>query len=310
MISGRTVAHTELLPVAALLAISAVWGSTFVAIKGGLDGIAPFGFLVLRFGLAALCLLAIYGRRLRGASSADRRAALALGLWLFAAYALQMLGVERSTASKGGFITGLSVIFVPVGIWLWQRRAPGWRYALAALVATIGLGLLTLQGDLSLEVGDLLLLGCAICFAGHLIALGHYTQRHPLPPLVVGQVAVVAILSLPVALVVEGAPVPTTASAVFGVVYTALAATVFVLIVQTWAQRTVSPTRAAIIFATEPVFAALFAVLLGGETLSLQQAAGGALIVVGMLVAAPAEARAAGAPGRLAPHPPPPQAAL
>lgn len=310
MVSGSPGFRTELVPVVALVAISAVWGSTFIAIKGGLDGIAPFGFLVLRFGLAALCLLALYGRRLRGASSADYRAAIVLGLWLFAAYALQMLGVERSTASKGGFITGLSVVFVPLGVWIWQRRSPGWRFAFAALVATIGLGLLTLRGDLTLEFGDLLLLACAIGFAGHLIALGHYTRRHPLPPLVIGQVSVVALLALPVALAVEGVPVPTTVSAIFGVTYTALAATVFVLVVQTWAQRTVSPTRAAIIFATEPVFAALFAVLVGGETLSVHQAAGGALIVVGMLFAAPAEGRATGTPGRLAPHPPPSRAVL
>ncbi|MCS6802142.1 MAG: DMT family transporter [Chloroflexota bacterium] len=294
--------YQSVLPVAALIAVTAIWGSTFVAIKGGLDGIAPFGFLVLRFGLAALCLLPFYGRDLRRMTAADWTAALVVGLWLFGAYALQMLGVERSTASKGGFITGLSVIFVPIGVWLWQHRAPGWRFAFAAALATLGLGLLTLKGDLTVETGDLLLLGCAVCFAGHIIALGHSTQRHPLPVLVVGQVGLVALLSLPFALAFERVPIPTTPAAVFGVVYTSLAATVFVLVVQTWAQRTVSPTRAAIIFAAEPVFAALFAVLLGGETLSALQVVGGALIVIGMLFAIPAEAKSTGVAGRLTPH--------
>jgi drug/metabolite transporter (DMT)-like permease len=99
---------------------------------------------------------------------------------------------------------------------------------------------------------------------------------------------------LPIAVVFERPPIPATGAAWFGVVYTALFATVLVLVVQTWAQRVVSPTRAAIIFAGEPIFAALFAVLLGGETLTLQQIVGGALIVVGMLFAIPEEPASAG----------------
>jgi drug/metabolite transporter (DMT)-like permease len=271
-------------PVAALLAITAIWASTFVVIKGGLDGTGPFTFVALRFGLAAFVLATIFAPRLRRTSVGDWQAAGVLGLWLFGGYALQTLGLQSSTASKGGFITGLAVVLVPVGVWLWKRQPPGLRYGAGALAATIGLGLLTLDGDLTPEIGDLLLLGCAVAFAGHIIALGYYARRRSIEAIIVGQVALTAGLATVAALLVEPrAPIPFASLA--AAVYTALAATVLVLVLQTWAQRSVSANRTAIIFAAEPVFAAIFAVMLGGETLGLREIAGGGLIVAGMTLA-------------------------
>ncbi|MFN8534689.1 MAG: DMT family transporter [Dehalococcoidia bacterium] len=272
------------LPTAALVAATIVWGSTFVVIRGGLEGVAAFGFVALRFSLAALVLGALAARQFRRTTRHDWRSAAGVGLWLFLAYALQTLGLERSTASQGGFITALSIVLVPIGVWIWEHRRPGRRLALGVAAATAGLALLSLDETLTVQAGDLLLFGGAVAFAGHIITLGRAARVGPNPALVVGQVAVVAVLAWPAALVIEGMPRP-DAPAWAAVLYTAVMATVVVLLVQSWAQRSVSANRAAVIFALEPVFAALFAVAFGGESLGTRQLAGGALIVLGMLVA-------------------------
>ncbi|GIW09335.1 MAG: hypothetical protein KatS3mg061_0392 [Dehalococcoidia bacterium] len=159
--------------------------------------------------------------------------------------------------------------------------------------------MLSLREALSLALGDVLTLLSAVSFAGHIVALSHYARRHRNDLLVAGQVMVVAGLALPVALLWEGLPRLDQLGTVLALLFTALAATVLVLVVQTWAQRHLSATQAAIILAAEPLFAALFAVLFSGETLGLRDLMGGGLVVSGMLlaVAQPAQEPApAGAP--------------
>jgi drug/metabolite transporter (DMT)-like permease len=209
-------------------------------------------------------------------------ATLTMGLALFAGYALQTFGLELTTPAKAGFITGLSVVIVPVvsTLLLRQRLARGaW---LGVGLATIGLALLSLQADLSVDPGDLLVLGCALAFACQILLTGRFAPRHDPLLLTFGQIVVVAFLAGTAALLLESPPAPTR-NVVFAAAFTGILATSLAFGIQTVAQRFTSPTRTALVFATEPVFAAIFSFLLIGEVLALRQLAGCALILAGMI---------------------------
>ncbi|MCS7001902.1 MAG: DMT family transporter [Dehalococcoidia bacterium] len=272
-----------LVPEAALALATAAWGSTFAVIQIGLEGYSPFAFVALRFGVAAAVLAVALAPSLRQATWADWRGATVVGAWLFAGYALQTTGLTMTTASNAAFITSLSVVIVPFVAWAWlgQRPTP-WGMG-GAVVATLGLALLTLDGSLVPELGDLLVLACALAFAVHIVALARHIEGN-LAALLVGQLAVTALMALPFAVVVEGALLPPTPVGWAALLYTALIATVATFAVQTWAQRRVSAMRVALIFVLEPVFAAAFAAALIGELMSPRQLAGAAIVVLGTLL--------------------------
>ncbi len=265
--------------------VSAIWGSTFIVIKAGLGSVGPLGYIALRFGLAALLLAVFALPSLRRAARKELAAAATLGIVLFTGYALQTVGLTLATASEGGFITGLSTVIVPFVVWIWFRLRPSGLFFAGAAVATAGLGVLTLTESLRPALGDVLLFGCAVAFALHILLLGWFAARYGAGVLIAGQVIVVAVLALVAAAVVEGPPVPDGPAGWLSAIYTAVAATAGVLALQTWAQRRVSANRTAMIFAAEPVFAALFAALFGGERFTTRDLIGAALILAGIVAA-------------------------
>jgi drug/metabolite transporter (DMT)-like permease len=207
-----------------------------------------------------------------------------MGLALFAGYALQTFGLRLTTPAKAGFITGLSVVIVPVVSTLALRQRLSWGVWLGVGLATAGLALLSLQSNLSVSPGDLLVLGCALAFACQILLTGRFAPRYDPLLLTFGQIAVVASLAGIAALLLESPPEP-TGTVLFAAVFTGVLATSLAFGIQTVAQRFTSPTRTALVFATEPVFAAVFSFLLIGEVLGLRQLAGCALILAGMVVA-------------------------
>jgi len=211
-------------------------------------------------------------------------APLLMGLALFAGYALQTFGLRLTTPAKAGFITGLSVVIVPVVSTLALRQRLSWGVWLGVGLATAGLALLSLQSNLSVSPGDLLVLGCALAFACQILLTGRFAPRYDPLLLTFGQIAVVASLAGIAALLLESPPEP-TGTVLFAAVFTGVLATSLAFGIQTVAQRFTSPTRTALVFATEPVFAAVFSFLLIGEVLGLRQLAGCALILAGMVVA-------------------------
>ncbi|NMB17290.1 MAG: DMT family transporter [Firmicutes bacterium] len=267
----------------ALLFVAAIWGTTFVAVKEALADLAPYNFLAIRFTLA-LIVLAVpgfcRGRRLR-ASSLWRGARL--GTLLFAAYALQTVGLQYTTASNAAFITGLSVVLVPLLTAVGLRSLPAPESIGGALLAAVGLGCLTLGDGLVLNVGDLLVLGCAFAFAGHIVLIGKYAAQSSTYELVVGQMLAVALWAWLFTLIWEEPSLHATPRTWAAIVITGILASAVALSIQTTMQRFTSPTRTGIIFSTEPVFAALFAYLWLHETLSLKQLVGCVLILSGML---------------------------
>jgi drug/metabolite transporter (DMT)-like permease len=211
-------------------------------------------------------------------------ASLLMGIALFAGYALQTFGLQLTTPAKAGFVTGLSVVMVPVVATLALHQKLGRGAWLGVGLATAGLALLTLNAGFSVNPGDVLVFGCAAAFACQILLTGRFAPRFDPLLLTFGQIVVVALLAAAAALVVERPAIP-TGSVLFAAAFTGILATSLAFGVQTVAQRFTSSTRTALIFATEPIFAALFSFLLIGEVLGLRQLAGCGLILAGMVLA-------------------------
>lgn len=277
----------QLLADLALLLVALIWGSTFVLVKEAVNQVKPFSFIALRFALATLLMTLLFGRRLRALGRQGLLAGALIGVFLTAGYGFQTAGLQYTTASKAGFITGLSVVIVPFAAWLILRRRPTPNALAGVVLATIGLALLSLQTGESLKIewGDLLVLGCAFSFALHIVTVGAFAPHMDPLALTTAQISVAALISGALALTVEGGWSGFSGSVWFAAFFTGLLATSLAFAVQTTAQAFTTSTHTALIFATEPVFAALFGYLLAGERLTGRALLGCGLILAGMVVA-------------------------
>ncbi|MBZ4420958.1 DMT family transporter [Myxococcus sp. RHST-1-4] len=269
----------------ALALITVFWGVTFVVVKDALGYGDPFSFLALRFLVGALVLSALAGRQVLQPRNLRNGAVLAL--FLFAGFALQTVGLTLTTPSRSAFITGMSVVFVPLLSLLLFKRVPKPTSLLGVVLAAVGLYFLTRPEvgaqEGGLARGDLLTLGCAVAYAGHITLTERYAPKEGVTGLVAVQlwgVALLSALSLPfVERRVEWTPSFVGAVLVCGVLASAVA-----ISVQTWGQARTTAVRAAVIYSMEPVFAAAYSVALGYEVLGAREWAGGSLILLGVLV--------------------------
>jgi drug/metabolite transporter (DMT)-like permease len=293
----RALTSRAILADAALLLVTLVWGATFVMVKDAVSNYPVFSFLAIRFWLATIALLPVlWIRRSRRPAKVVQAAGLAIerrallmgsllvGAALFAGYSFQTFGLRLTTPAKAGFITGLSVVIVPVVAALVSRRSPGRNVWIGVALATTGLALLSLNATLTIEVGDLVVMGCAFSFAAHILLTSHFARRCDPLRLAFGQILVVAVLSTLAAGLPEGIP-PPTQDVLFAAAFTGLLATSAAFGIQTVAQRYTTASHTALIFAAEPVFAGLFSFLLIGEVLTARQMLGAFLILAGMIVA-------------------------
>ncbi len=281
-----------------LATVTVFWGGTFPMVKQAIAQVPVLCFLWLRFALAAGLLALLAGSRL---GSLDRRTlarGLALGTALFLAYLFQTFGLERTSAANAGFLTGLNVVWVPLlaGPLLGKPPSAGARIGVAFAVG--GLWLLTGTEPWNMAPGDLLVLACSVFVALHVLGLDALTAGSDSLVLTFVQIATMAVLALVGSLAFEPVTWPRTwtPDLAIALAVTAVLATVYAFWVMTTFQRWTTPTRAALIYTLEPVFCAVFSVLLAGEHLSSGAWIGGALIVVGMAVAEAWPARAAPAP--------------
>ncbi len=275
--------RTQFAADAALLLVALVWGSTFVMVKRAVAAYPVFPFLAIRFGIGGLALAVLcLAVRARVTWHTVKNGAI-LGLLLFGGYALQTVGLQWTSASKAGFITGLSVVMVPILAALLVRTTPSRAAMIGVVLAAAGLGLLTLQNSTAINIGDLVVLGCAVCFALHVVGISAFARAsHPIA-LAMVQISVVAVLSA-LAGLVRPATWPTpTFDTWMAAAFTGILATAAAIGIQTAAQRYTTPTHAALILTAEPIFAAVFGVLLAGEALSPRATAGGLIILQGML---------------------------
>lgn len=281
-----------------LLAVTAIWGATFPLVKNATDlangGVPTYWFLAARFTLAAVLLALLFRRRLAAAPARTWAAGALIGAFLFGGYAFQTFGLAHTTSAKAGFITGLSVVLVPVLAVVWLKRKPTPGAWIGVAVATAGLGLLSLNANLMPTYGDFLVFLCAIGFALHIAAVSRYAGPHDPIALAVIQIAAAAVFSWGAHLAEHRtlAPGVTQVDWLTGPGHVVLAwlicgllATAVAFFLQNVLQPYTTPTHTALIFAAEPVWAALFSFLLLGETLTVRGYLGAALILAGMLLA-------------------------
>ncbi len=279
---------------ALLLAVTFVWGATFLLVQNAVNVIPVFPFLAIRFGVAGLLMLAIcllrppWRRAI--ASHSLWLSGVALGVWLFAGYAFQTEGLLYTSAAQAGFITGLSVVLVPMFAALFLRHKADRSTWFGVAIATAGLFLLSYHKSAGINRGDVLVFLCAVSFAVQIVLVGRYAPKFSPLPLAAVQILTVGVLSAMVTiaqpsewrLAAQTIGAPPVLRALWICI---LLATVIAYFAQTAFQKFTTPTRTALIFSMEPVFAALTAYLWANQGLSPLALSGSSLILLGMLAA-------------------------
>lgn len=273
-----------------LLLVALIWGATFVTVKDALNDISPLLFNALRMALAFLCLVAFYPRELRRIGSREWRMSWPVGVLLFLGYSFQTTGLRLTTPSKSAFITGLSVVLVPLFLFaLFRRKISIWA-GVGVAAAFTGLAMLALPAgrnwsDLAqVNPGDWLTLACAIAFALQIIFLGRATQAVSFKAVAMLQTGIAAVLMASVVPLSEHLHVLWSGRVLIALVVTAVLATAAAFAIQSWAQQFTSATNTALIFTMEPVFALLTSYLVLQERLGGRALLGCGLILGGVLL--------------------------
>ena len=266
----------------ALLAMAACWGSTFFLIKDLLDRVPALDFLAVRFAIASAVLVLVAPKAVARLSPEVRKHAAVLGLLYGVAQILQTTGLAHTAASVSGFVTGLYVVFTPLlAAAILHTRIPPITWA-AVVLATIGLGVLALDG-FSIGYGEFITLVSAILYALHIVGLGAWSTVQDALGMTILQIIVIAVVCT-ASTVHDGIVLPDTTSDWVSVIYMAVVAGGLALLAQTWAQAHLPPTRSALIMSMEPVFASFFAVWLGGEQLTARLLVGGSMVLAAMVI--------------------------
>jgi drug/metabolite transporter (DMT)-like permease len=277
----------------ALFGVTAIWGSTFIIVQDAIAKVPVMDFLAVRFTVATLVMIALRPFFWRNITRRGLLRGVLLGVVLGLAYILQTFGLRFASAAVSGFITGMFVVLTPVISWVLLRRKTNRVTWLAIVLATIGLGLLGLHGW-SIGTGELLTLGCALFVALHIVGLGEWSAQHETYSFSVIQIGTIAVIAL-LASAPGGIMLPPDPGVWIAIGITAVLATAVAFLVQTWAQSLVSPMHAAVVMTMEPVFAGIFAVVIGGEHLTTRTLLGGVCVLAGMLLvqikSGPASAR-------------------
>lgn len=277
--------RTTRLATLVLLAMTACWGSTFFLIKDLQDRISALDFLAVRFPIATVALFLIFPRALAALSAESRRRAVVLGVLYAGGQVLQTVGLAHTAASVSGFITGMYVVCTPLLAAALLRTRIGVLTWVAVALAMAGIGVLTLQpGGLAFGYGETLTLVAAVIYALHIVGLGAWSRPEEAMGMSIVQLAVISVVCL-IGAAPDGIELPSRGVDWLSVLYMAVFAGALAMAGQTWAQAHLPPTRSAIIMSMEPVFAAFFAVLAGGESLTARLLLGGAMVVSAMLIA-------------------------
>ncbi|CAI9394610.1 DMT family transporter [Niallia sp. Sow4_A1] len=276
-----------------LLFVALIWGSTFVIVQNAIAFLQPLIFNGIRFFLAALFLflwlLLFKPSQLKQINIHCLKAGIILGICLFIGYAFQTIGLVYTTSSKAGFITGLSVVLVPLFMYLFMKQALLINHIIGVIIATIGLYLLTISNVFSFNIGDFFVFICAIGFALQIILTGKYSKQYPTLLLTIMQLLTVSILGFIGSFLFENPKANFKVNILFhkeviiALLITAILATAVAFIIQTSLQKYTNSTRVALIFATEPVFAAMTAYLFNNEQLTASATIGCMLILLGMV---------------------------
>jgi drug/metabolite transporter (DMT)-like permease len=271
-----------------LVFVTFVWGATFITIKNALHDSTPLIFNAVRMALAAVVLGAIYFKDLLGVSRESALAGMLVGVFLWLGYEFQTPGLQYTTASKSAFLTGMSVVLVPLFLAVgWRRRVNRWTL-LGVAIAFAGLYLMTIpahdRGLTTVNKGDVLTILCAIAFAFQIIFVGRATQRHAFRQIVVVETITCALLMAITAPLLEKTHIAFSGQVVWAILVTGLLGTALGFGAQGWAQQFTPPTHTALIFSLEPVFALMTSYVVLGERLGFRAGLGAAMILGGVLI--------------------------
>ncbi len=275
----------------ALIAVAALWGSTFIVVKGAVAEYPLYSFLALRFGIAVVAFVAIFPRVLTRLSWRAVGAGVFAGSWLCAGYIFQTWGLQDTTASKAAFITGMFVVITPLLQALLLRYLPSAASWFGAVLAVVGLWLLSGGSAGSWTVGDTRTLLCAAAYSVHMIVLGSIGKRYDVLTLTLVQLATIALVCGAFALVLEPLTPPVGTSLWIALLVTGVLCSAVAFAVQTYAQQHIPPARTALILISEPAFGGLFG-WIAGEALGVRGVIGALLILGGMIAAEVVGARA------------------
>ncbi len=279
-----------------LLGVVAIWGATFVLVKGALADVSPSLFNLIRMALAALCLAAVYGKHLRRLTQEAWIGGAVAGFFLALGYQFQTAGLALTTPSKSAFLTGLTVVFVPLLSIIPALRVPGsprprWNAYAGALVALLGITMLTAPGLFSrnslssgagMNRGDLLSLACALAFAFHLLSLAHLAHKIRFEQLALLQIGFCTLYMAASTPFLESSRFNLTPKVVIALLISATLSTAAAFTIQSWAQQHLAASHTALILSAEPLFAWISSLIFLHEGLAGHQAFGALLILAGI----------------------------
>jgi len=268
----------------ALFSIAVLWGFNFVVIKDVIDRVDPMLYVMLRYIVATAIFAAIVPRSVTRSTRPQWVMGAILGAFYLTALIVQTIGLQYTTPGKSGFITGLSVAMVPFLYWIFAHRSPGGTQILGAIVATVGLGVLSLQGDFTISWGDGLTLLAALFYALHIMTTGFFAPKVPPATLAVTQMATSAVIASAITPFVTEITLDLPWQVWAAVVWTAVSGTIYAFFLQSWAQRRTTSTHAAVLLCLESVFSALFGIIFGMDTLTWRLITGASLILSGILI--------------------------
>jgi drug/metabolite transporter (DMT)-like permease len=266
-----------------LLLVTLIWGTTFPLVKTALNFSSPFVFLTLRFGLATLAIWLIFSKKISFSDKGALKAGILIGIFLFLGFAFQTMGLKITAASKSAFITGLFVIMVPPLSYVILKEKPRIFSLIGLILAISGLWLMTRPKGSEFNSGDLLTFFCAVSFSLQVLFVQIYTKKFDFVTLTFIQILVTVLLSVPSMFVFEKPKLVYHPYLILAILICAIFATAVALFIQNRIQKDTTAVKASLIYAMEPVFAAIFSYLLLGEVLGWLGILGGGLILSGML---------------------------
>lgn len=285
--------------ISVLLLITVIWGGTFAVVKNALIDISPSVFLAVRFALASILLFPFVFSQLKKIDVEILKAGIILSFFFFLGFQFQTIGLNYTTATKSGFITGTFVVIIPILQILIEKRKPKIHNIIGIILVFLGLLFLSSRGEnifhflkhlgSDFNIGDLLTLICAILFAFQIVYVDIFTKKHPFMPLVFIQLfisalgGIIASLILPT-LELEQTKFHLNSNVIFAIIYTSVFASLLAISLQLKFQKVVSPTKAGIIYSFEPIMAAIIAYIILDEIISNFGLIGGAFIFAGLIV--------------------------
>lgn len=270
----------------ALLMVTVGWGASFLLTKNALTHLQTYNFLSIRFTIAFVLSAVIFWKYMIKIDKTTLKYGALIGFILYISYALQTVGLNYTTASKSAFITGFNVVLVPLLSTILARAKLELMSYISVVTAFVGLALLTLnQSITSINYGDVLTLGCALTTAVYIVLVGKYAQKVEAISCAIIQIGVVALCSLVTTFAVETPKLTSDPNAWASIITLSIVCTSGAFITQMIAMKHTSATHAALIFTGEPVFAAIFGFIFLNESLGVKGMIGGAMILMGMLLA-------------------------